>query len=334
MNRYLRTTCVLALGVLSICATAKASARSDDRKTTDLALSIHVSEPVVLGKPFRLQAFAVNHGDAPREVRIDPGAIALELREEEGSKIRRGLFAGGWKPDEWRESVAVPPGEKVCCFDRMIPTGLRWGSGCILTRGQARVSWQAWVRKDADPDDYEKMTVKSEPFPIHLKDPADKGNEFALNGLQVQLQATRRYVTSRDEASFVVKLKNVGDKTIRFSGRNGFDDNHCCFLIYAPGDQLPISEVVYWPTKGTPGFAILPGRTVERKFTAAWGVQHILVPGGPKGHVEHHRRETTFMKKGTHTIVVYFVGKDHSKEKSAWTGYVRSNVVTVDVIVL
>ena len=104
------------------------------------------------------------------------------------------------------------------------------------------------------------------------------------------------------------------------------------FLIYAPGDQIPISEVVYWPTKGSRGFVILPGRTAEREFKAAWGVRVSLVPGGLGGHVGRERRETTFIKNGPHTIIVYFHGEDNTQEKNAWTGYVRSNVVTVDVI--
>jgi hypothetical protein len=269
----------------------------------------------------------------PREVRIDPGEILLELRQEEGTKTRRGLFDDGWKQDEWRKAVVVPPGKKVCCFDCMIPTGLRWGPGCILARGQARLSWRAWIRKGPDPHDYESETVRSKPYEIHLEHPPGSANVFAVRGLQVQVEAVKQQVKSRDEVIFLVKLMNVGQKAIKISGREKFDDNYCNFLIYAPGEQVPVTQVIHWPTKGTTGFVIPPGKTVEREFKAAWGLRDMLEPGpGPRGHVGHSQKETTFLKPGIHCIVVYFHGEDNTEQKDSWTGYVRSNAVAVDFI--
>ena len=296
-----------------------------------MVLSILVSEPVVLGKPFRIQGVAVNHGDVPREVRIDPGEINLELKTEEATGVRRGGFDNGWRPDQWRRLVVVPPGKTVPCFDGMVPTGLRWGAGCILARGEARVSWRGWIRKGQDPYEYESETVRSKPFEIHLKAPRGGTNVFVRKGLQVLVEAVKRQVASRDDVSFIVKLKNVSQNPIKIFGREKFDDNYCNFLIYAPGDQVPISEVVHWPTKGTKGFIIPPGKTAEREFKAAWGVRDILVPG-PDEHIGHEPKETTFITNGAHAIVVYFHGEDHAEGKEAWQGYARSNVVTVDVI--
>jgi hypothetical protein len=331
MNRYLRTTCVFAFAVFASCRTAETTVQSDDREESGVVLFIQIDKPVVLGKPFHIQGFAVNHSDVPRVVRIDPAAINLELKSEEGRNIRRGAFDEGWTPEEWKELTTVPPGKTIRCFDGMVPTGLRWGSGYIMARGQARLSWRAWIRRGEDPYDYDSTTVTSKPFELLLNDPGEKENTFAVKGLQVQLTAMRQQVTGGDDVSFVVKLINISDKEIRISGREQFDDNYCSFFIYAPGDQVPVSEVVHWPTKGTQGFVILPGRAAEREFTAAWGVRDILVPGGLDGHVGHIRRETTFTKNGPHAIIVYFHGEDHTQESNAWTGYVRSNVVTVEV---
>jgi hypothetical protein len=331
MNGYLRITCMFALAVFSSCRAAETSAPSHDQEKAGVGLTIQVTEPVVLGKPFRIQGFATNHGDTPRVVRIEPSQINLELKSEEGTGIRRGGFDEGWTPEKWKELTTVPPGKTVRCFDGMVPTGLRWGAGYIIARGQARLSWRTWIRRGIDPYEYESRTVKSKSFEIHLQDPADKENTFAVKGLQVQLKPVRQEVTGRDEVSFVVKLINVSDKEILISAREKFDDNYCNFFIYAPGDQIPISQVVHWPTKGTQGFVIFPGKTVEREFKTSWGLRYSLVPS-PNGHASRERKETAFVKNGEHAVVAYFCGQDNTEAQDAWTGYVRSNVVTVEVI--
>ena len=305
---------------------------SDDKTKGTFSVSLEVSEPVVLGKPFRMQGIAINHDDVPRAVRLDPGEIILEFEGKDGATISYPLFKDGWKMDEWKTPVVVPPDKTVPCFDRMVSTGLQWHNP-IFIRGRVRLSWKACFWKETDPPhSYESKIVRSKPFEICLEDPTPRDKNFAVNGLQLLVEPVKPKVAARNEVAFLVKLKNVGDKPIRISGREKFDDNYCCFLIYAPGEQVPVSQGVDWPTSGTQGLVIPPGKSIEREFKAAWGVQDILEPGGPRGHVGHSRKETTFVTPGIHSIIVYFHGEDMTKNKDSWTGYIRSNVVTVDLI--
>jgi hypothetical protein len=274
-----------------------------------------------------MQAFAVNHDAVPTEIRVERSRFTLVIAAEEKTKIRRELLEP-MQAGKWYEIILAPPGQKVTCFDSMVSTGLRWGSGCILARDSVKISWTTYVGKG---DRREAQTVASKAFRILLENPDKKRTDFTVKGLQVELKAARGQVSSGQEVSFWVKLRNVTNEAIRISGRQGFDDNYCCFLIYGPGDQLPILQVVLWPTKGTDGFLVPPGEAVEREFKAAWGVEDHLVPG-PGWHMGHEKKETTFLKKGTHHVVVYFHGEDNSTRKDAWTGYARSNAVTVDLV--
>lgn len=321
----MRNRLVLVLASAFLFAGLYAGSGSHASEDNGLSLSVEVVEPVVLGHPFRMRGFVTNEADVARRIRVDQSDVTLVLEQEQKKNVRREIFDGYWKPVCWQSVTVVPPGKRVACFDCMVPTGLRWGTGCILARGKARILCQVWSEKG---ERFTHETVESKDFEIDL-DHTDK-KDFTVKGLQVEVRAAKQKVTSRDEVVLLVKLKNTSDKAIKLSGRERFDDNYCHFLIYGPGEQVPISEVVHWPTKGTKGIVIPSGKAIERKFRAAWGVRDVLVPGGPNGHVGHDRKETTFMKRGPHSILVYFHGEDNTTAKDGWTGYVRSNVIEVD----
>ena len=174
--------------------------------------------------------------------------------------------------------------------------------------------------------------MESKAFEIRLEPVEKKDESFSVKGLQVEIKAVKPKVTSRDEVVFLVKLKNVGYQAIRISGREGSDDNYCRFLVYAPGERMPAYGGVFWPTKGTQGLVIPPGKTIEHEFRPQWGVRPILVPGGPDGHVGHDLLQTTFLTTGIHDIVAYFHGEDNTESKDCWTGDVWSNAVKVEMV--
>ena len=312
-----------ALGLSPLCISAPGPNAGPARQR-DMSFSVEVEGPAVLGMPFRMRGLALNPGDVPKEVRVERSEINL-LLEASGEAKHQEVFDGYWQPPQWQEKAVVPPGKEVTCFDCMVPTGERWGTGPILARGEARISWTAWVRKG---DRFESQTVTSKPFQILLDPPKGKVVDFAVNGVRVELEAVNKTVKSRKEVRFRVGLRNVGQNAIHISGREKFDDNYCAFLIYAPGERQPVREALPWPTRNTDGFDIAPGQVVTREFTAHWG--HVQGPqfsggGGQRG-------ETTFLTPGTYHVVVFFKGEDNTPAKRSWVGYARSNTVTVELV--
>ena len=226
---FTRLTLVLVCAVLYVGPYSASGA--DDAKRGGLSLAVEVVEPVILGHPFRMRGFATNDGDVARQVRVDQSDIKLVLGEENKNTTCE-IFDGYWQPAQWQKSTVVPPGKRVALFDCMVPTGLRWGTGCISLVGKPRISCQAWVHEG---DRYSPQTVKSKDFEIRLEPVERKDESFSVKGLLVEIRAAKQKVTSIDEVVFVVKLKNVGDQAIRISGRE--EDNFCHFSIYAPGNK-------------------------------------------------------------------------------------------------
>ena len=300
-------------------ANFKNDAPSNPLKISGLSLYIEVPESIAIGKPIRIRGFAVNHDNEPKKIKGEWLQIVIQ-----GPKRKMVLGRDYFYINHGQNAVEVPPKKKVTCFDIMIPTGMRWSSNTILIRGEARISWKVWVNKGEHPI---SGTVKSKAFKMRLDNAVKKKNDFAVKGLLVEIEAVNKEVTSRKQVRFIVKLKNISKKRIRISGREKFNDNVCYFLIYAPGEKWPVIEGVEWPTKGTKGFIMRRSKTVAREFTADWGVASDLITGE---ECYEERVETTFLKKGAYKIIAYFRGEDVTEKQNCWTGYARSNVVTIN----
>ena len=323
--------CVLVLRSVEPLSAAPAPAASGAAPAAgppEIGLGVEVTPAkLVLGQPFRLRGYVTNSGPEAREIRVAEWRANLIPCEDPKWRTEIGFPKELYKSGRVEARVTVPAGGKALYFDIEVPTGLRWGKA-TFARGPMKVVLESWI---PDGERWAKRECESAPFTIELDDTAARPETRAVANLLVEVAPVSVRAWTREDVSFRVRLRNVGDKPLRLGPEGSKDVGYVRFWIYAPGAARPVHDNANWPLDDPAGVTLPAGGTIEKVFCEAWGVEEFLVPG-PGSHVGHGRKETIFLTPGVYQVVCWFHAEDFSEAKNSWTGYARSNAASLTLL--